>query len=124
MVPEAFHNIIDYVWAQPERFSERPLCRVDSLVFSQLCYFQLPSEAIPAWGWAGLPIHELYRVKHEALEVIEKVPDDKLRELLLLRYISVMTWEEIAVSMGLSYRHVCRLHGDALSQAKKYLPMA
>lgn len=69
-------------------------------------------------------IHELYRVKHEALEVIQKVQDDKLRELLLLRYISVMTWEEIAASMGLSYRHVCRLHGDALSQAKKYLPMS
>ena len=60
-MPEAFRNIIDYVWAHGERFSERPLCRVDSLVFSQLSYFQLPSQAVPAWGWAGLPIHELFR---------------------------------------------------------------
>lgn len=61
MVAETFHNIIDYVWEHGEPFSERPLCRVDSLVFSQLSYFQLPSEAVPAWGWSGLPIHELYR---------------------------------------------------------------
>lgn len=60
-LPETFRNIIDYVWEHGDSFSVRPLCRVDSLVFSQLSYFQLPSEAIPAWGWTGLPIHELYR---------------------------------------------------------------
>lgn len=69
-------------------------------------------------------IHELYRIKLEVDEVITQVPDDKLRELLLLRYISILTWEEIAVSMEMSYRHVCRLHGDALTEAKKYLPMS
>ena len=36
---ELFSNIIDYVWKHGEPFSERPLCRVDSLVLSQLCYF-------------------------------------------------------------------------------------
>ena len=58
---EPFHNIIGYVWDHPETFAERPLCRVDSLVLSQLSYFQLPSAAVPAWGWTGLPIHELWR---------------------------------------------------------------
>lgn len=60
-MPEAFKNIIDYVWSHPEPFSERQLCRVDSLVLSQLCYFQLPSAAVAAWGWQGIPIHDLWR---------------------------------------------------------------
>lgn len=61
-MPGVFHNIIDYVWEQgAETFDERPLCRVDSLVLSQLCYCQLPSAAVPAWGWTGLPVHELWR---------------------------------------------------------------
>lgn len=60
-MPELFHNITDYVWEHGETFDERPLCRVDSLVFSQLCYFQLPTAAEAAWGWEGLPIHELWR---------------------------------------------------------------
>ena len=60
-VPESFKNIITYVWENGDSFSERPLCRVDSLVLSQLSYFVLPSEAVPAWGWTGLPIHELFR---------------------------------------------------------------
>lgn len=60
-MPEAFKNIIDYVWSHPEPFSERQLCRVDSLVLSQLSYFQLPSAAVAAWGWQGIPIHDLWR---------------------------------------------------------------
>ena len=60
-MPEAFHNIIDYVWEHPEPFTELPLNRVDSLVLSQLSYFQLPSAAVPAFGWGGLPVHELWR---------------------------------------------------------------
>ena len=60
-MPEAFHNITDYVWEHGESFSERPLNRVDSLVLSQLSYFQLPSAAVSAWGWNGLPVHELWR---------------------------------------------------------------
>lgn len=60
-MPESFKNIISYVWEHGDTFAERPLCRVDSLVLSQLSYVQLPSEAMSAWGWTGLPIHELWR---------------------------------------------------------------
>ena len=59
-MPETFRNIIDYVWEHGESFDERPFCRVDSLVLAQSCYFQLPSAAVPAWGWSGLPLHELW----------------------------------------------------------------
>ena len=60
-MPESFKNIVSYVWEHGEPFAERPLCRVDSLVFSQLSYVQLPSAAVEAWGWTGLRLHELWR---------------------------------------------------------------
>ena len=60
-MPGSFKNIIDYVWERQESFEELPLNRVDSLVLSQLCYFQLPTSAEDAWGWEGLPIHDLWR---------------------------------------------------------------
>ena len=69
-------------------------------------------------------IDELYAIKKEVATVIDKVQDDQLREILLLRYVSVMTWEQIAVAMDMSYRHVCRLHGDALEAVKKFSPMS
>jgi len=69
-------------------------------------------------------IDELYDIKAEVHSVVAKVPDETLREILLLRYVSVMTWEQIAVTMDLSYRHVCRLHGDALEAVKIFLPMS
>lgn len=69
-------------------------------------------------------IDELYDIKAEVHSVVAKVPDETLREILLLRYVSVMTWEQIAVTMDLSYRHVCRLHGDALDAVKIFLPMS
>lgn len=59
-------------------------------------------------------IDELYAIKNEVKDLIDRVEDDRLREILLLRYVSMMAWEEIAVTMSYSYMHVCRLHGDAL----------
>lgn len=60
-MPESFKNITDYAWGQTDSFAERPPSRVDSLVLSQLSYVQLTSDAVPAWGWQGLPVHELWR---------------------------------------------------------------
>ena len=69
-------------------------------------------------------IRQLYDLKAEVEMGIMQLPAGTLREILLLRYVSVMTWEQIAVTMDLSYRHVCRLHGDALEEIKKILPMS
>lgn len=49
---------------------------------------------------------------------INSVGDDRLRELLRLRYIEGMTWEQISVLLHYSYMQVCRLHGKALDQLK------
>ena len=42
--------------------------------------------------------------------------DRQLREVLELRYLDGATFEEIAEEMGLSVRHVLRLHGAALEK--------
>lgn len=65
-------------------------------------------------GALDAKVDELYKIKQEVLDVINQVEDPRLRGILLLRYISFLSWEEIAVQMSYSYMHVCRLHGDAL----------
>ena len=45
------------------------------------------------------------------VEAITAVGDRQLREVLELRYLDGATFEEIAEEMGLSVRHVLRLHG-------------
>lgn len=69
-------------------------------------------------------IDELYTIKCEVYDAVSQVQDASLRELLMLRYVSIMTWEQIAVTMDLSYRHVCRLHGDALEAVKNFCIMS
>ena len=63
-------------------------------------------------------VDELYAVKQEILQVINKVNDSVLRTLLIKRYINFQTWEEIAYGMNYSYRQICRLHGKALSKIR------
>ena len=52
----------------------------------------------------------------EVKAAIDGLTNGTLKNLLLLRYIDDYTWEEIAVAMNYSYVHVCRLHGQALSE--------
>lgn len=47
---------------------------------------------------------------------IDGVEDEQLRDLLRMRYIDDITWEQIAVTMDKSYRWACKLHGDALQE--------
>ena len=63
-------------------------------------------------------VDELYAVKQEILQVINKVNDSVLRTLLIKRYINFQTWEEIACGMNYSYRQICRLHSKALSKIR------
>lgn len=59
-------------------------------------------------------IDELIRVKTEILKEISKLTDGRYREILRLRYLEGKTFEQIAVEMNYSWRHVCTLHGRAL----------
>lgn len=58
--------------------------------------------------------HTLDAVRAEIIAVINAVPQQHHRELLRYRYLAGMTFEEIAVRMGYSYRQTIRLHGHSL----------
>lgn len=61
-------------------------------------------------------LNELITVRAEIIEAIYSVPDPILSELLFLRYIKHMKWEEIAERMGYNYYHVRKfLHKKALN---------
>ena len=59
-------------------------------------------------------VDELYAVKTEIKETIQKVTDWRYRHVLHYRYEEQMTWEEIAVTMHYYYRHVRRLERKAV----------
>lgn len=50
---------------------------------------------------------------------IEKLEDANERSILRKRYILFMSWKDIAEEMCYSYRHVIRLHGQALQSFSK-----
>jgi len=56
----------------------------------------------------------LVEIEH-AIEAL--APRD--RHLVRLHYIDGLTWEQVAVEMGYSWRQVHRIHGDALEKLKK-----
>ncbi len=49
-------------------------------------------------------------------EAIRKVPAERYRTLLEMRYLACMTWEAIAEQLLCDVRSVYRLHGDALER--------
>lgn len=64
-------------------------------------------------------IDELYAIKQEILEAVNKINDSTLRTLLIARYINFKTWEKIACEMNYSYKHIVHiLHPKALSKIK------
>lgn len=61
-------------------------------------------------------IDELVDLRQEIESVIQTVPDDVLRDLLVYRYIDGCKFEQIALEMNYNYRWITRLHGRALSK--------
>lgn len=58
----------------------------------------------------------LVQLRREIGAAIDAVPDARLRELLRLRYIDGLTFEQIAVRMNYGWRQILRLHGKALTE--------
>ncbi|MBQ1434210.1 MAG: hypothetical protein IIZ09_14040 [Ruminococcus sp.] len=62
-----------------------------------------------------------YAKKYEEVEkCIREVEDDALEEVLELRYLQYMKWEEIANAMHYTERRVLQLHGLALHKISLY----
>jgi DNA-directed RNA polymerase specialized sigma subunit len=69
----------------------------------------------------GEEIKELLDIKIEVKAVIHQLKDLRHRDILEKRYISMKSWEQIAVEMGYTYRRVTQLHGEALKAAEEYI---
>ena len=59
-------------------------------------------------------IDHMLALREEIREVIGRVPDDRMRVLLELRYLNGHTWEVIAEEMNYTTRNIYNLHGAAL----------
>lgn len=59
-------------------------------------------------------IQQLTKKRHDIITQIERMRNPNHIELLKLRYIDNERFESIACSMGYSYDHIIRMHGEAL----------
>ncbi len=67
---------------------------------------------------------EIARVKVEIddrIGSIEKLDNSNYKNILYMRYVNGMSFEEISVKMGYVYNYTCNLHGDALTELSKLL---
>ena len=95
-----FNNIVDYVRTQLDTFEERDVCRLDSLVLSQLAYLRLP-EGVASSDEDAVPLKDLYRADwfdamcskvydpKSSLELLTAVAaSPRFREVLVSGYVS------------------------------------
>ena len=61
---------------------------------------------------------EMVELRNRIGDAISAVSDDRLKDLLRLRYIEGLTLERIAEDMNYSFRQVTRMHGQALEKIK------
>ena len=61
---------------------------------------------------------ELEKVKAEVVATIEGLDDEREKDVLMLRYVSCMTWDEICEKLYLSERSAFRFHSEGLKKIK------
>lgn len=60
-------------------------------------------------------IERLVGLKAEARRLFAQLDDDlKYKSVMELRYLECMSWRNVAQSLHFSYKHVFKLHGEAL----------
>ena len=69
-------------------------------------------------------IDELVELKSVARENIEQMENDVEKVILYKRYFNNESFENIAVECGYSWRHIHRLHGEALKNFDKIYKMS
>lgn len=62
----------------------------------------------------GASIDNLKKIREQVERAINAIPNANQRDVLRLRYLNGMKWEQIAVKLNYDYRWVLRLHGMAL----------
>lgn len=68
-------------------------------------------------------IDNLVNKKIEVMAVIDSLNNPDEINLLYMRYLQYMKWEEIAVKMNFSYKHIHRIHASALNSVKEKMTL-
>ena len=66
-------------------------------------------------------IDDLWDIKAEIFDAINRVENNTYRQLLICRYIKFMTWEHIAVKMDITFQWAHVLHKRALKCIDKII---
>ena len=61
-------------------------------------------------------IGEIAQAEREAMELIYRLEDERMRAILLYRYVDKLSWPEIADRMHYCREYIVRLHRQALNQ--------
>lgn len=64
---------------------------------------------------------EMINKRHEIIERIHSVKDERYMRILYKRYVEFKTFEQISCEMGYDYKYVCKLHGYALKEISEDL---
>lgn len=64
---------------------------------------------------------ELMRVQESITATISKIKRNEYATLLLNYYVLGWTFEQCAVQMHFSYRHIVRIHGEALMEVQRII---
>lgn len=64
---------------------------------------------------------ELMRVQEDVTATISKIKRNEYATLLLNYYVLGWTFEQCAVNMHFSYRHIVRIHGEALMEVQRII---
>ena len=64
---------------------------------------------------------ELFAKRLEVIETLGEMKDPTLNRLLWAKYVDGQTWEQIAVDLSYTYRHIINLHGKALEAMEEIL---
>lgn len=65
--------------------------------------------------------YEAVADRQEVVKTISRLDDVRSIELLNLRYIELMKWEDVSVTMGYDLRYTYKLHDIALEQVEEVL---
>ena len=103
--------------------------RMDKM-FPSLVYDDMPHGTAQKdlSDYAALLDEQIRELKEERLERVRIYTDiekrikgmekDTEREVLRLKYLTGMKWEEVAVEMGYSWKHIHRIHSSALNNLR------
>lgn len=64
-------------------------------------------------------IEHLKIVRRDIIDKISTVENPMYRDVLYMRYVNHLTFEQIAVNLDKSWRHIIRVHGYALKNFSK-----